>query len=177
MDTLRARSKNAIRSLKSAFRSMDTQGDFKLDKEDLKWGLRDLGVDFDDEQFGILFASFGAGKGGIISLSEFLAAVRGEMSDRRVDAVLTAYEKLDADGAGMVTIGDIVDLYDIDSDRMVVEEGMTASAAAKEFVAQWETTPDGIVTRQEFIEYYKDLSAEIDGDDEFVQIVAAAWRL
>jgi Ca2+-binding EF-hand superfamily protein len=177
LDVLRQRSRNAVRALKSAFRAMDTAGDGKLDREDLKWGLRDLGVDLDDEQFGILFDSFDAGGDGYISLSEFLVAVRGEMSDARIDIVLQAYEKLDADGSGMVTVDDILDLYDVESDPMVLEGVKTASEAGKEFMSMWETTPDGIVTRHEFIEYYKDLSAEVDSDDEFVQIVAAAWKL
>ena len=177
LGTLRERSKNAVRALKSAFRVMDSQSDGKLDSEDLKWGLRDLGVDLNDEQFGILFKSFDKGGDGIINLSEFLVAVRGGMSDVRVDIVLQAYDKLDADGSGMVTTDDILDLYDVASDPMVMEGVKTAQQAAAEFMSQWETTPDGIVTRQEFIEYYKDLSAEVDSDDEFVPIVAAAWKL
>ncbi len=61
--------------LKSAFMAMDAAGDFKLDREDLKWGLRDLGIDFEDEQFSILFDAFDPGSDGIIDLNEFLGAV------------------------------------------------------------------------------------------------------
>ena len=53
LSVLRSRSKNAVRNLKSAFRAMDETGDFKLDKEDLKWGLRDLGIEMDDEQVSV----------------------------------------------------------------------------------------------------------------------------
>lgn len=140
---------SAVRSLKKGFAAMDAQGDGKLDREDLKWGLRDLGVVLEDDQFNILFDDFDASGDGIISMGEFVEAVRGDMSDARKDAVLNAYEALDPEGSGMVTVDDTI--------------GMDSS--------------DGLVTRREFVDFYKDLSAEIDSDDEFVQVVAAQWNL
>ncbi|GMI00940.1 hypothetical protein TrVE_jg7309 [Triparma verrucosa] len=174
---LKARSKNAVRGLKSAFKAMDDVGDYKLDKEDLKWGLRDLGVDLDDEQFGVLFTYFDKGGDGIISLTEFLTAIRGEMNDFRVGLVLAAYDKLDADGSGLVNIDDIVSLYNIEADPMVAEGVKTVDEAAKEFMSLWETDGNGVVTKEEFIEYYKDLSAEIDDDAQFELIMQSAWGL
>jgi len=177
LDVMKKRSKNAVRALKSAFRSMDEAGDFKLDREDLKWGLKNLGVDLNDEQFGVLFAYFDKGGDGIVSLTEFLVAIRGEMGERREAVVLAAYDKLDADGSGMVNIDDIVSLYTIAEDPMVKEGVKTVEEAAREFMSVWETTPDGIVTKEEFIEYYKDLSAEIDTDEQFEQILVSVWGL
>lgn len=156
---------------------MDDVGDYKLDKEDLKWGLRDLGVDLDDEQFGVLFTYFDKGGDGIISLTEFLTAIRGEMNDFRVSLVLAAYDKLDADGSGLVNIDDIVSLYNISADPMVAEGVKTVEEAAKEFMSLWETDGNGVVTKEEFIEYYKDLSAEIDDDAQFEAIMVSAWGL
>ena len=160
LDVMKKRSKNAVRALKSAFKSMDETGDFKLDREDLKWGLKNLGVELNDEQFGVLFAHFDKGGDGIISLTEFLVATRGEMNEKREAVVLAAYDKLDADGSGMVNI-----------------TTLTEGEAAKDFMSVWEATPDGIVTKEEFIEYYKDLSAEIESDDQFEQTLLSAWGL
>ena len=42
----------------------------------------------------------------------------------------------------------------------------------------WEThKKDGIVTREEFTDYYKDLSAGIDSDEYFEAMVRNAWKL
>ena len=161
LETLKKRSNNTVRGLKSAFRAMDDAGDFKLDKEDLKFGLKDLGIDMNDEQFNVLFTYFDGGDG-IIDLSEFLSAIRGNMNDRRNEIVLRAYDKLDADGSGLVNVDDIVSLYNIED---------------KEFMSMCETTPDGVVTKEEFVDFYKDLSAEIDDDVEFEQILSSAWNL
>jgi hypothetical protein len=47
-----------------------------------------------------------------------------------------------------------------------------------EFMSLWDTqVKDGIVTLDEFMEYYKDISASVDNDDEFVLIVKNAWKL
>ena len=156
---------------------MDETGDFKLDVEDLKWGLRDMGVSLDDEQFKILFGYFDKGGDGVVSLTEFISAVRGEMNEGRVGVVMRAYNVLDADGSGMVTVDDILEKYNIASDPMVAEGVKSAEEAAKEFMSMWETTPDGMVTKEEFVEYYNDLSAEIDSDEEFEMILVNAWSL
>lgn len=42
----------------------------------------------------------------------------------------------------------------------------------------WEThKKDGVVTRAEFEDYYKDLSAGIDSDEYFETMVRNAWKL
>jgi hypothetical protein len=42
----------------------------------------------------------------------------------------------------------------------------------------WEThKKDGIVTREEFIDYYKDISAGIDDDDYFELMIRNAWHI
>ena len=128
-------------------------------------------------QFGIMFSYFDKGGDGIVSLTEFISAVRGPMSDARKDVVMRAYAVLDRDGSGMVTVDDILEAYNLASDPMVAEGVKSPEEAAKEFMSMWETTPDGLVTKEEFVEYYNDLSAEIDGEEEFEQILTAAWGL
>jgi len=42
----------------------------------------------------------------------------------------------------------------------------------------WETHKrDGIVTREEFEDYYKDISASIDRDDYFELMIRNAWHI
>jgi hypothetical protein len=42
----------------------------------------------------------------------------------------------------------------------------------------WEThKKDGIVTVEEFLDYYKDISASIDGDDYFELVIRNAWHI
>ena len=48
----------------------------------------------------------------------------------------------------------------------------------KEFMGVWEThKKDGIVTIEEFEDYYKDISASIDRDDYFELMMNNTWNL
>ena len=53
-----------------------------------------------------------------------------------------------------------------------------STQAFAKFMKQWETDKvDGIVTLDEFIEYYRDVSPSIDRDDYFELMMRNAWHL
>lgn len=89
---------------------------------------------------------------------------------------MAAYNVLDKDGSGQVTIADIEAAYDTskhpDSGKKTNEEIL------RDFMSVWEThKKDGIVTIEEFEDYYKDISASIDGDDYFELMIRNAWHI
>jgi len=48
----------------------------------------------------------------------------------------------------------------------------------EQFIQVWEThKKDGIVTLEEFEDYYKDISASIDSDDYFELVIRKAWKI
>merc|ERR1711916_350587 len=50
--------------------------------------------------------------------------------------------------------------------------------AARDFMKQWDRfDSDGLVTYEEFEDYYKEISASIDGDDYFELMIRNAWRI
>lgn len=55
---------------------------------------------------------------------------------------------------------------------------MSRNDILSEFMAQWDTNiRDNKVTLDEFIDYYKDVSASIDEDDYFELMIRNAWHL
>lgn len=45
-------------------------------------------------------------------------------------------------------------------------------------MSQWDTQEvDGIITVEEFFDYFKDISAAVDSDDYFEAIMRSAWRI
>jgi Ca2+-binding EF-hand superfamily protein len=100
------------------------------------------------------------------------------MSSRRRSLILLAFDKLDADGSGQVTIEDLAMTYDTSKHPEVISGALSNEDALKEFLSQWDTIEqDGIVTKDEFLEYYKDVSASIDTDDYFELMIRNAWKL
>jgi hypothetical protein len=60
----------------------------------------------------------------------------------------------------------------------VIDGKKTPEEAYREFMSLWDTqTADGIVTFDEFCDYYRDVSASIDGDDYFAFMMKQAWKL
>jgi len=157
---------------------MDDGRDRKLDREDFKWGLKDYGVHLNDRQFDVLLDYFDDNKDGLISINEFLNGVAGPMNERRADLVRIAYERLDKNCDGEVTRADIRMAYDVSENPKVVSGEWTVDEAIENFMALWETEKeDGHITLSEFMQYYSDLSAEIEDDDYFELMIRNAWHI
>ncbi|TYZ63106.1 hypothetical protein PybrP1_004620, partial [[Pythium] brassicae (nom. inval.)] len=168
-----------LNGLQRCLRRLDTDGDKRLSKDELKTGLRKLGVDVSFRELDHLFTHFDADRSGCIGVDAFLVGMRGELSARRAALVATAFDFLDADRDGSVTLQELAAAYDTSRHPDVVGGRVTAELALRAFVAQWESesTRDGVVTRCEFEAYYANLSASIDSDDYFERMMRNAWHL
>lgn len=169
---------NGIRTLAAIMRTMDNSGDRKLDREELKYGLRDYGVALSERELDTVLAAFDKNKDGRIDFDEFLRGIRGNLSARRRALIMMAYDTLDTDGSGVVTRADILAAYDTSKHPEVLAGKKTRDEVITEFMAQWETDKaDGTVTRDEFLDYYKDVSASVDTDDYFELMIRNAWHI
>jgi Ca2+-binding EF-hand superfamily protein len=169
---------NGIRTLGRIMRTMDDSGDRRLDREELKWGLKDYGVDMSDRDLDTVLGAFDRNGDGLINFDEFLRGIRGRLNARRRTLILLAYDVLDKDGSGVVDIKDIQAAYDVSEHPEVKAGKKTPDEALEDFMAQWEgTKKDGVVTKEEFLDYYKDVSASVDDDDMFELIIRNAWHI
>ena len=77
-----------------------------------------------------------------------------------------------------MTLDDIAKLYDVSMHPDVVDKKKTPEEAYKEYMSMWDTqVADGIVTFDEFVDYYRDVSASIDTDEYFGVMMTNAWKL
>ena len=89
-----------------------------------------------------------------------------------------AYEKLDVNKDGLVKLDDIAKIYDASKHPDVLDGKKTPEQVFREFMKLWDTQDkDGIVTFEEFCEYYGDVSASVDDDIYFVEMMKSAWKL
>jgi hypothetical protein len=91
--------------------------------------------------------------------------------------VLMAFNILDTDGSGVISIDEMMAKYDFTTVPDVKSGKKTIREAAKEFMANWDRSSDGMVTYEEFEDYYKGVSASVDGDDYFELMIRNAWRI
>ena len=103
------------------------------------------------------------------------------MNKKRVALVKRAYKKLDRDGSGEVDYNDICDVYNASKHPAVLEGRKTERQILEEFLATFEMAlsgvADGIVTEEEFLEYYTSVSASIDNEDYFEQMINSSWNI
>lgn len=128
-----------------------------------------------------LFAAFDMNRDGSIQYDEFLRQVRGDLNAPRQALVNKAFNVLDADGNGYLDYQDVMGKYDTSKHPAVIDGRKTERQVLEEFLSTFEQhksqNPDGIVTPEEFSEYYANVSASIDDDAYFAQMMNSSWNL
>ena len=106
------------------------------------------------------------------------------MNERRAKVALKAFDKMDKDHTGVIDINDIKYVYNVKNHPEVRSKKKTEDEAYGEFLETFEThhninrgPRDRRVTKEEWIEYYNNISMSIDSDDYFEQMMVSAWRL
>jgi hypothetical protein len=107
------------------------------------------------------------------------------MNPGRKKLVAQAYKKLDKDGNGWIDINDIKGVYSAKTHPDVLSGKKTEEQILLEFLETFEThhncrdneAPDHVVTKEEFEEYYNNISASIDNDQYFELMMNNAWKI
>jgi len=176
-DTLVARGEGSYRGLVRVLRRMDGNGNRKLEAKELEDGLMTYGIHMTKAEKNTLFHYFDQDGDGHISITEFMAGLRPNMSPARLALVKQAFLLLDKNPDGQVTLHELASLYRTDKHPAVLEGTKTPKQVLAEFNDSWDKNGDDIVTEAEFISYYKDLSATIDNDQYFELMIRNAWHI
>ena len=112
-ETLKKRGAMMIRGIGRVFRILDDNRNRQLDKNELMWGLKDFDIHLSEEQVDVLIKFFDRDGTGTVSFDEFLVALRGDLNEFRTGYIKQAYDKLDVNKDGQVTLEDIAKLYDV----------------------------------------------------------------
>ena len=178
-DTLQRRGARGIRGLGRVFRQMDSfDGNRKVDRNEFMVGLRECGVQLEDQQMGELFDYFDKEKDGTMCFDEFLVGIRGTLNGRRQAMVDKAFLKFDRDGNGVINANDLRGVYNASMHPKVQKGEATEDQIFQEFLSSFnDRNRDGQIDRDEWNDYYAAVSASIDNDDHFVLLMKMAWRL
>uniref|UniRef100_A0A1W7RAM7 EF-hand protein-like protein n=1 Tax=Hadrurus spadix TaxID=141984 RepID=A0A1W7RAM7_9SCOR len=173
------RGAHGIKGLGRAFRILDDNRDRKLDLEELREGLQDYGLSFTAEESAQLFREIDKDGSGTLHFDEFLRAIRPPMSKTRLDLIDQAFAKMDKTGDGVITIEDLRGVYNATYHPKFISTEMTEDEIFEEFLRSFDTPndPDGKITREDFLNYYAGVSASIDTDEYFVEMMTSAWKL
>jgi hypothetical protein len=90
-----------------------------------------------------------------------------------------AFAVIDKDGNGVVDAAEVASSYDASMHPAVITGAKTKDAVLREFLDTFDVggEVDGKVTRDEFVNYYTNISSSIESDDYFELMIRNAWHI
>ena len=164
---------------------MDNDGNKRLSFVEFQQGCKDFKVNFSVDEIKFLFNRFDRNRDGSINYDEFLRAVRGGMKPERKALAERAFNILDKNRNGKIELVDISQTYNAKKHPAVKEGRKTEDQVLNEFLETFEVhhnevaerRGDSVVDLEEFLEYYNNVSASIDDDVYFEQMMDGSWNL
>lgn len=168
-----------IHMLGRSFQVMDHDHSSRLDAQELRIGLQHYGLDMSHHDLEELIVAMDKDGSGSILFGEFLVALRGPLNSRRLRLIDMAFQVMDQTRDGRLNVDDLLDRYSVDHDPDVMAGRISREDAYTQFLNHFEVGPehDGMITKQEFVEYYKNVSASVDDDDYFELMIRNAWHI
>ena len=172
------RGATGIRGIGRLFRIADDNGDKLIDlHNELPKLMNDIGVILNKTELAELARHLDKNGDGHICFEEFLFHMAPPMSESRISWCNKAYNKLDANGDGHVSIHDLQQLHNPETSALVRAGKTSATAIFNNLSKYFDGDGDGIITREEFIDYYREISPSIDNDEYFALMMQNAWKL
>lgn len=174
-----------ILGLARQFKIFDDDNTGSLNFYELQKAIKDFRVDLSTNEIKILFNLLDTDQSGEVVYDEFLREIRGDMNNFRKKLVDQAFAKLDHDGSGVVDMDEIKQLYNCKKHPDVLSGKKTEDEVYAEFMETFQLhaalkgkgVRDTEISREEFQEYYENISASIDRDDYFELMMKNAWKL
>jgi Ca2+-binding EF-hand superfamily protein/nucleoid DNA-binding protein len=167
-----------IHLLARKFRSLDPSGTQVLSRDELKYGFTSLGIHMSMRDVEDLLVYFDEDRSGGMTIDELLKGLRGKISRKRRAMVKRVFEHLDVSGDGQLSLEEMRLVVDVSRHPDVLTGKLTENEAIRKFMSQWDAPGgDGIITFAEFLDYYHSVSAAIDGEEFFAQMLRDSWSM
>lgn len=160
------------------------KGDGKLESYELHRGLSQVGIECDRPGAESLLRALDRDGSGHVCFNEFIYALRGDMSKPRIDItdqafkiICSASSEQDKLHPNCANTHDYAAAYDVSQNEDVLQGRKTTAQALSEFMANFDQDGNGFVTRDEFLDYYRLISASIDRDDYYELMMRNAWHI
>lgn len=113
-----------------------------------------------------------------LNFDDFLVGIKGKLNTARREKVTQAFQLLDEDGSGIIEFEEIKSKYNAKNHPDVKAGKKTEDEVLSQFVKVYEgdrSNGDNQITQEEFAEYYRGLSANIESDRMFVGMMDRSW--
>ena len=167
---------------------MDKNLNGSLDFQEFKRALQDYRICQDENEIRAVFNQFDTNRNGAIRYNEFMRAIVGEMNTRRRAVCEAAFNKLDSLGTqnGLIELDDVKRLYNAKQHPEVSSFRKSEDAVLCDFLDTFEhhfverfgqKHADRKITLPEWLEYYNNVSCNIESDEAFEDMIVRCYSL
>ena len=150
----------------------------KINKDDFLTCLRDIGLYLPKAANEKLVQYYDKDIDGFVYFPEFLTDLRGTPNEQRQKAIDDCFRKFEKDGSGMIDIRDLRGMFNASKHPKVVKGEITQEQAFDEFARNFnDRTGAGKIEKCEWDDYYAAVSASMDNDDHFIELIRSTWGL
>jgi len=165
------------RNLANQFLKLDTNNSGTISRDEFKVGLKNFGLLLTIEEFNAVFNAFDKNRNGVIDFQEFFATIKGQISPARSEVIRKAWESLSERFGEAITFEKLVQIFD-SRNHPEVKRGLKPDKEVfREFTSAWDISyADRLITFNDFFDYYADVSAGYEKDENFSLMLHSVWN-
>lgn len=175
---------DGIAKIAMRFKIMDStegQKDRRLTALEMYKGLKQVQIEISRQDAQIVLNAIDTNGSGDVCFDEFIFAIRGSLNPTRLAVVDKAFDMFDSNKDGNVSFEECKAKYDVSEHPDVKAGRITEEQAMETFMHSFQANSEGksdkTISREEFRDYFKSVSACIDTDEYFTFVVTNAWHL
>lgn len=170
------KSGQGLRGLRVFFNTLDRNGNGSIDPKEFKYAMRDFGLELSEIEVTQMIKNYDSNHDGSIQFEELLTALRGTLNHNRMMSVDALFNRLDKAHTGAVELQTLERAYRAANHPAVRSGARLQDDVESEFSNAWSTQrKNGLISRQEFFDYFTEAGANIASDAEFETTLKQMW--
>lgn len=169
LDTCERKGWIGLRSLKIYLRSLSQNKSDEITRSDFKYFVAKLGVMLTDEEIQFIFERFDKNRNNHINFIELFNSFRSVSNSRKAE-IESFKDQVMIPGCKYISFANLEKIIDFNYHPEVTRFMKTAKDVTNEFRTSWDSLKeDDLISEDNFREFYYDVSALFEKDEEFTQ--------